>query len=344
MLSQLITAQDRYNHVLIAPLNWGLGHATRMIPLINHCLSVGKTVTLASDGDALELLRREFPDLAYYELPGYDIRYAKNNTSLKIISQAPKIALKVTAECKAMASIVKECKPDLIISDNRLGVRHPDIRSVVVTHQVNLISPISVLNKPALKLNINYLNKFDEVWIMDYPDRRLSGKLSIPDGLDNYKYIGSHSRLNVPSDDSLTAREILVILSGPEPQRTILEEALLDTLSKEDYRYHIIRGTTKPLNPKYQQQESEGHISHLVKTTELNALINTSKLVITRTGYTSVMDLDAIGQLAILIPTPGQSEQVYLGEHLQSHPLFDIVDQAKVQTDILPLITANLLK
>ncbi len=334
MLSQLITARDRYNHILIAPLNWGLGHATRMIPIINHCIRLGKTVTLASDGDALELLRREFPELIYYELPAYDIKYAKHNTSLKIISQAPKIALKVNAESKAIARIVKECQPDLIISDNRLGVRHPDIESVVVTHQVNLISPVTILNKPALKLNITYLNKFDAVWIMDHPDRRLSGKLSIPDGLNNFRYIGSHSRLQLPSPEHTIAREILVILSGPEPQRTILEEALLDTLSKEEYRYHIIRGTTSPLNRKYKQQDSEGHISHLVKTKKLNTLINTSNIVITRTGYTSVMDLDALQKKAILIPTPGQSEQVYLGEHLKSHPLFIVLEQNDIETQL----------
>jgi len=258
MLSQLITGEDNYNHILIAPLNWGLGHATRMIPIISHSLSVGKKVTLASDGDALELLRREFPDLDYYELPAYDIKYAKRNTSLKIISQAPKIALKVNAECNAIAVIVQECNPDLIISDNRLGVRHPDIRSIVVTHQVNLISPVSLLNTPALRLNLNYLNKFDQVWIMDYADRRLSGKLSISDGLNNFKYIGSQSRLQPAPADAKIERDILVILSGPEPQRTILEETLITLLSQVDYRYHIIRGTTKALNANYLALSTEG--------------------------------------------------------------------------------------
>lgn len=338
MISELLSSDNAYHRVLIAPLNWGLGHATRMIPVIRHCIELGKVVAIASDGVAYDLLKQEFPILQSYELPPYDITYSKHSTKLKIMSQAPKIALRANAEYKVTSNIVEDFKPDLIISDNRLGVRHSDVRSIVVTHQVNLISPLQMFNVPARKINIKMLNQFDEVWIMDYEDRRLSGKLSDPKGLDNYQYLGALTRLTRMEEVASDTLDILVILSGPEPQRRILEEKLLDILPELPYRYHVIRGSQSDLSEQYRALHKEGLISDLVVTDALNQLINDAKVVVTRTGYTSVMDLDALQQKAILIPTPGQSEQVYLGEHLRSHPLFEIVEQRNIEQELSGLL------
>ena len=333
MLSDLITSDDGVQRVLVAPLNWGLGHATRMIPLIDHCLSLGKEVAIASDGIALQLLEREYPQLKSYSLPGYNIRYSKQATGTYIMLQSPKIALAARAEYLVTAKIVADFKPDLIVSDNRLGVRHPVTKSVIVTHQVAVITPTRLLTPIARSINRFMLNHFDSVWIMDHPDRRLTGQLSNPEGLKSVESLGVLTRLTRPAAPSDTVRQILVILSGPEPQRTLLEEILLDVLPPLGYTFTLVRGTDTPLSPRSSQM-SNLDLRDLVGTQTLNTLINTSDLVITRTGYTSVMDLDSLDKQAILIPTPGQPEQEYLGKHLSDHPRFTMIDQSAVRKDL----------
>lgn len=334
MLGDLITQNDGVQRVLVAPLNWGLGHATRMIPLIRHCLELGKNVALASDGIALELLRREFPKLESYTLPAYHIKYSKSFTGLKIVLQSPKILRATWAEYKVTAKIVEEYRPDLIVSDNRFGVRHPNVRSVVVTHQVALISPIALLTPIARVMNRCYLNRFDAVWIIDHVDRRLTGDLSNPKGLQNPQSLGVMTRFSPPTQSMVNERQLLVILSGPEPQRTLLEEKLLSVLRQLDYTFLLVRGSTTQLSQKWHEEKREGLILDLVESDLLNQLINTSQLIITRTGYTSVMDLDILEKVSILIPTPGQPEQEYLGRHLRQSPLFTILSQANVMSDL----------
>lgn len=334
MLSTLITANDGYDKVLIAPLNWGLGHATRMIPVIRHCIDLGKSVAIASDGMSLELLKREFPALPFYDLPSYNITYGVSNTRFRLLAQGPKIAISAYKESKVTQTIVADFAPDLIISDNRLGVRHDDVKSIVVTHQVDVISPYKIFDVPTYRFNLSYLNKFDQVWIMDHEDLRLSGQLGSPRGLKDYAFLGALTRLEKPKFPIEIEREILVILSGPEPQRTLLEAILLESLTDLPYGFHLIRGTNQPLDSKYKNLQAQGLISDLVGTSKLNTLLNTSQIVISRTGYTSVIDLDALDKKSILIPTPGQTEQEYLGEHLQSHPLFTIMEQKDVKTEI----------
>lgn len=329
MLDDLITSDDGVQRVLVAPLNWGLGHATRMIPLIRHCMRLGKQVAIASDGVALQLLERELPQLPSYQLPGYQIRYAKQATGAYIMLQSPKIALAARAEYNVTANIVANFKPDLIVSDNRLGVRHPLVRSVIVTHQIAVITPISLLTPIARKINRYLLNQFDSVWVMDHPDRRLTGQLSNPAGIDHVESLGVLTRLTPRHDSLESERDILVILSGPEPQRTLLEEILLDVLSTLGYTFTIVRGTDTRLSSRSSQM-SNLDIRNLVGTKTLNTLINTSQLIITRTGYTSVMDLDSLDKQAILIPTPGQPEQEYLGRHLTDHPRFTIIEQTAI--------------
>lgn len=333
MLSDLITQNDGVQRVLVAPLNWGLGHATRMIPLIRHCLSLGKQVAIASDGIALQLLQREFPQLTTFSLPPYNIKYGKIFTGLKIVLQSPKIALATRLESQATAEIVSQFQPDLIISDNRLGVRHPNIRSVIVTHQIALFSPIRLLTPIVRMMNRRYLNRFDEVWIIDHSDRRLTGELSNPAGLNSHKSLGVLTRFTPPIKLKVD-RQVLVVLSGPEPQRTLLEEKLLTVLTQLDYSFTVVRGSEKPLASHWSQSIDGSLIYNLVESQLLNDLINTSHLVISRTGYTSVMDLDYLQKLAILIPTPGQPEQEYLGRHLSSHPMFTILEQSTLGKDL----------
>ena len=118
--------------ILVAPLNWGLGHAARCIPIINELLKENFKPVLASDGPALELLRREFPELETLELPSYNIKYSKK-LWLGLLLRVPHIIKTIIKEKKFIAGYLKHHQLEGIISDNRFGLRHPSVPSVYIS-------------------------------------------------------------------------------------------------------------------------------------------------------------------------------------------------------------------
>ncbi|MFB9056616.1 glycosyltransferase [Mariniflexile ostreae] len=301
--------------VLVAPLNWGLGHATRCIPIIQALLAHGFEPVLASDGAALTLLQKEFPKLLAIELPSYGIQYAKkaSHFKLKLLKNIPKILKAIRAENKAIKHIVKDHDIIGVISDNRLGVRCKKVPSVYITHQLNVLSGSTTWF--STKLHQNIIKKFDACWVPDVKDEpSLSGKLGhtynfiIPT-----TYIGPLSRFK-PSSSKKT-NPILVLLSGPEPQRTLLETKLFSAFKNYPQQVVFVKGTME----KKQTIETLGNliIYNYMTSVLLEQTINNSALVISRSGYTSIMDLAKLNKKAFFIPTPGQYEQEYLAKRLQ---------------------------
>ncbi|MGB0974958.1 MAG: glycosyltransferase, partial [Flavobacteriaceae bacterium] len=209
-------------NILVAPLNWGLGHATRCIPIIKALIEHDFTPLIASDGEALALLQKEFPNLKSIELPSYNIRYTKHGAFLKwkFILNSPKLLYAVYQERQLIAALIKQHNISGIISDNRFGVRHHSITSVYITHQVNVLSGYSTKLNSWLHQCI--IAKFDECWIPDTPNNSaLSGKLGQPNNKTlNLKHIGILSRFK--KTEAAICYDYLILLSGPEPQRTIL--------------------------------------------------------------------------------------------------------------------------
>jgi len=212
--------------IIVAPLNWGLGHATRCIPVIKALLEQNFTPIIASDGAALQLLRLEFPLIKSYQLPSYGIQYPKNGKSFtsKLLFQLPKIYKAVKEEKKVISKIVEKENIIGIISDNRLGVRSKKVTSVYITHQVKVLSGLTTFFSG--KLHQRIFAKFDYCWIPDYEgEQNLAGKLSHShDNNLNCHYINPISRFRYEKREK--KYDLLVLLSGPEPQRTILEEKL----------------------------------------------------------------------------------------------------------------------
>jgi len=241
--------------ILIAPLNWGLGHATRCIPIINTLIDKGFEPILAGDGNSLELLKKEFPDLKSYLLPAYDIQYTKNGNNLKykLLFDALRIIKIVKKEYQTVHEIIRKENIKGIISDNRFGVRSDQVPSVYITHQVNVLSgTTSFLTS---KYHQYIISKFDECWVPDYAgENNLSGKLShnIISKL-NLKYINPLSRFDdaVSSFEEMTPAkkkyDILVLLSGPEPQRTIFETQLLEQFKRYKGKVLFVKGVISPL-------------------------------------------------------------------------------------------------
>ncbi|PKQ46914.1 glycosyltransferase [Confluentibacter flavum] len=300
--------------ILVAPLNWGLGHATRCIPIINALINFGFEPIIASDGDALALLQKEFPDLFSIELPSYKISYSKKKAyfKLKLLKDTPKILKAIKAEKKATKHIVETHGIVGIISDNRLGVNSKKAPSVIVTHQLNVLSGSSTWLSTLL--HKEFIKHFDACWVPDFEvENNLSGKLVHSNSIEvPITYIGPLSRFL--KKDTKPVNKLLVILSGPEPQRTLLGEKLLSELKNHTEKTVFIKGNIE--NEQSIQVVGNMTLYNFMTTEQLEKTINESELIISRSGYTTIMDLAKLGKKAFFIPTPGQYEQEYLAKRL----------------------------
>ena len=323
--------------LLVAPLDWGLGHATRCIPIIKYLLEKKYEVIIGADGRPLQLLQKEFPSCEFVKISGYNISYPKNGSMvLKMAAQIPKIFSGIKREHDLLKKLIKEKKIDAVISDNRFGLWSKEVPCVFITHQLMIKSPFG--EKFIHQLNKKYISKYNECWVPDIPpptksspkgrglESGLSGDLSHKFPLPkNAKYIGILSRFFTNAQNDKAKRRLLVILSGPEPQRTIFEKKILEQLniplnppSKGELTALIVQGITEK-NERKKISENVSIVSHLT-TEELQKEILSSKIILGRPGYSTVMDLAVMNKKAIFVPTPGQTEQEYLAKYFSDSP------------------------
>lgn len=319
-------------NILVAVLNWGLGHATRCIPIINELERQGANVILASDGDALLLLQQEYPHLKTIELPAYNIHYKGNNMFLNMAPQVPKILKAIRLERKKLDSIIEEHKITTIISDNRYGMCHPAVFSVFLTHQLNIQVPNKWLEAMVAKYNHYFIRKFDQCWVPDHANEpSLAGDLAHGSPLQNIQYLGPLSRMSKLAKTAIK-QEIIAVLSGPEPQRTYLENKIIAQAKVLPYQFLIVGGKPKTMEQKHLAKNVQWQ--SFMDATALQKAIAESHIVLARSGYSTVMDLVAMGcQKVLLIPTPGQSEQEYLARRLAEKGFFLTENQASLNLE-----------
>lgn len=316
--------------VLIVPLDWGLGHATRDIPLIHELLNAGCEIVIAAEGKHAALLSAEFPQLTILPLPGYHIQYSQKGFffGLKIIRQIPKIWRAVNFEQAWLRSTVAELGIHAVISDNRFGLYHRDIPCVFISHQLLIKTPFGGFTERLLqKINYRFIHRYTACWIPDFAgEPNLSGILAHPAQLPEHTtYLGCLSRFEqLPGVEK--KYDLLALISGPEPQRTNLEELILAQLRQmPGIRALIVSG--RP-DQEARREIAPGitQVSHL-GAKALNEAMLAADMVLSRSGYTTLMDLAKLNKKAILIPTPGQSEQEYLGRYLMQKGYFYSVPQ-----------------
>lgn len=274
-------------------------------------------VLFASDGAALLFLQKEFPELESLELPSYNIRYPKRGRFFKwkMISLLPTIYQTMENEKKIIKRLVDEGKIHGIISDGRFGVRHPLVPSVFITHQLNVITGTTTFFSSRMYQKL--LKKFDTCWVpdIDHEISNFSGKLgrlkreSIP-----ISYLGILSRMK--KKELPTTIDILVLLSGPEPQRSMLEEKLMKELVNNTQRILIVQGIVEA-EQKWEKIRNINKVNFM-KSEELEDTLNKSEVVICRSGYSTIMDLAVLEKKVFFIPTPGQYEQEYLAKRMES--------------------------
>ncbi|MBX2962595.1 MAG: hypothetical protein KF687_08785 [Cyclobacteriaceae bacterium] len=298
--------------VLVVPLDWGLGHATRCTPIINALQELNCDVFIAGAGSSLKLLRKAFPELKTFELPPYNPAYPSSGSMmLKLLLQSGKFVRVVRVEHRITEKLVEQYNIDFIISDNRYGCYSLKVPSVFITHQLTLPSAKGWKWLGALANSVakRFVKKFTTCWVPDFPGSVLSGKLSV--GADERThFIGPLSRLNNLGEIEIRYK-LLVLLSGPEPQRSIFETIVMQQLESTDFHTMVVRGVV--------EDKSLNHSDKIVTVnyldgTELSEAIAQSELVLCRSGYSTIMDLARLQKKAIFVPTPGQTEQEYLAE------------------------------
>ena len=341
--------------ILVAPLNWGLGHASRCVPLVRRLLDEGHEVILGGDGESLTLLRAHFPKLRYVYLAPLNLRYSKRRSQVGAMLRAlPKLFWWSVKDYAILKAILREEHIDQVISDNRFGlyinkhsafsIQHSEC--VYITHQLHILLPKGWrwLEPLAARLHARIYTRFNKVWVPDYEDihQSLAGELSHPKSkIKNLKskieYIGPLSRISkeIPSNlNTLNTPkyDVVAVLSGLEPQRTLLEQEIIARYTNPITNHQspitnhpsvlIIQGLMHRPNTRI----TRGNITIVPRMddAELAEVLRNAKHIIARSGYSTIMDLAALGLLAKaeFIPTPGQPEQEYLATWNAQKALF----------------------
>lgn len=320
--------------VLVAALDWGLGHASRCVPIIRQFQNLGYEVILASNGNAKKFFNDYFPELLILDKPAYNIIYPVNQSmTVTIFRQLPSIFKTIINEHLWLKKIIREHNIDEVVSDNCYGLWNKKIHSVFITHQLFVKCPERLkFLEPLIHFMILYfIKKYDECHIPD-----LSGKFNFSGALShqkkipaNTRFIGILSRFS-ENKSQLKAEnyEVTFLLSGPEPQRTFFEKKCLTLLQGQLKKCCIIRGLP---GSKEKMNDSETIVWHNhLSDNELKAVLHYSKKVVCRPGYSTIMDLAELNIKALLVPTPGQTEQEYLALHNKENELFKIIEQDKM--------------
>ncbi len=314
--------------ILLSPLDWGLGHATRCVPIIQQLVKQQNKVFVCVNDTARKIIESECPEVKIIPFEGYHISYSRHPKWMmaNLLYQLPKIAWKAWSEYRQLKQLVRNMKPDIIISDNRLGFRHKEVHSIYITHQLAIKTGNKLLDWMAQRCHYLYINRFQECWVPDYDGpNSLAASLSHPEKLPHVPvhYIGPLSRFQ-PIETEKKYKAVIV-LSGPEPQRTIFENIILSQLHSINEKLVLVRGLPTAVDSI--SVSPDVTVLNYLSSNDLNKHMQESHVVIARSGYSTIMDLVAIEQKAVLIPTPGQTEQEYLANHISTHRLFETITQ-----------------
>lgn len=320
------------NHrILVAPLDWGLGHATRCIPVIYELMAQNVEVWLAGEGPQESLLRKEFPSLPFLSLAGYRVKYGRSAIGLikNLIFQWPTLSRAIRREHSWLEKMMNEHHFDAIISDNRFGLYHRSVPCIFMTHQLSIKSPFGKWTESLLqRYNYRFINHFTACWVPDNEkDNDLAGELSHPKTLPAIpvSYTGFLSRLKKTELPGKKGH-LFISLSGPEPQRSLLEDKLVNQLSHYNGTALMVRGL--PDGSRLIPSTNDIQFYNHLPTDQYEKEMGKAEYVISRSGYSTVMDLAVMGKKSILIATPGQTEQEYLSHYLEERKIALCIDQS----------------
>ncbi len=327
--------------VMVCPLNWGMGHAARCVPVITMLQRYGLIVVVAGGEPVLQYLKGVFgTTVQYYYLPDIQMSYPlRGSFFLKMLWQLPRVFYSVWKEHILVQRLIDTTGARLLVSDNRYGLFSCKTKTIFITHQLFIKAPQGFhwLEPALFRCSQWFIRRFHSCWVPDFYDaENLSGDLSHMRTLPKVRFVGPLSRFYAidvteeqsPLPDGFPEEFVLVILSGPEPQRSMLEKKLLRQFCASENPVVFVRGVAYNMseglfhldalndhsNEKMKPDANAQHIgfNHLPKE-QLAYLIRRCTMVVCRPGYSTIMDLAVFGKKALVIPTPGQTEQEYLG-------------------------------
>lgn len=316
--------------MLVCPLDWGLGHATRSIPVIRALQRHGADVMLASSGPAGKLLQQEFPELFYHELPSYSPHYPNTGSMMvTMFGQLAKFARVARQEHHVVEELVHKHSVEAVISDNRFGCYSSRVKSIFITHQLHVVLPSgwSFLSPIVNYFCHRYIRRYHEVWVPDQPGSGLTEPFT--DLHVKSKFVGWLSRFQ-GGEPVEKKYDVAIVVSGPEPQRAIFVSIVLNQLRKLNLKALVVTG-----EPGNSVRRVEGHVQivgHL-GSSELEEALMASDAVVCRSGYSTIMDLIVLGKKAIFVPTPQQPEQLLLARHLHGKGIAFSVQQEQFVLD-----------
>lgn len=327
MLEQVVS-QIQGERVLVAPLDWGIGHATRCVPIIKCLLNNRRKVFIAGSGVSFSFLKKEFSNaVEYIDFPSLSIRYSASSSQVWAIAKhLPYILYQIIKEHILLKRVIKGYHIQTIISDNRFGLWNSSIMSIYITHQVMVKMPKNFVfaENFIYRLHNFFITHYDSCWIPDFAEENnLSGDLSHKYPLPkNAIFIGWLSRFKLCDFKEKSPYKNLAIVSGPEPQRTILEQELLNKLVSNGEPSLLVQG-----KPDVDVSFDLGcvHVVSHLDTNMLQFLLQTTPMIYCRSGYSTLMDLSVLQRKAVLIPTRGQTEQEYLAEYNKERFLVDVL-------------------
>ncbi len=323
----------RKKRILVVPLNWGLGHATRLIPVIKQLIALEVEVITGGSPQHQQLLKQEITHLETVDFPYLNIHLSGRKTQLfSLAFQLPTFLFQIVREHYALKKLIRSKNIDVVISDNCYGLWNRSVYSVFITHQLQIRLPqgIRFLERSVNRINSYFIHKFNECWVPDWEEEGgFAGELSHTVPFDTrVKYIGILSRFTCMKQYTQSAhikfnKKILFIISGPEKQRTVFENIIREELTHipKKYDYMVIRGL-----PSEKEPDSDQWLSH-AGSGKMHRLMVDADVIVCRAGYSTIMDLLALGKTAILIPTPGQTEQEYLAGYLATKGYFHTYQQ-----------------
>lgn len=313
--------------------SWGLGHATRSLPVLRRLLSENNNLTVISNGRSLEVLKKELGEQAtYVDIPDYPMLLSENTRQFLAKSMVywPVFIKRIEDGLAQLQKILDKKHYDCIISDARYDMYSKKIPSFFISHQMRIMNPLQIkmFEHAMERFNMFFFKRYRGVMVPDYKENSLSGDLS-----HNLKRIDEDAIHYVGVLSDFTRRpmkkdiDFLISISGPEPQRSILEEKLAS--QTEELKGNVVMTLGKA--EKYSITKKKHLTTYSFVTKELREeLLNKSKLVVSRSGYSTLMDVAVVGTKALFIPTPGQIEQEYLSRYHNNLGTFHSVTQDTV--------------
>lgn len=286
-----------------------------------------------------DYINKTFKGIETIHLNGYEVTYSKKGRGfmINLLRQVPRLLKTIRYENEWLKKTVKEKKIDAVISDNRYGLYHPALPCVMMTHQVLAKTNMGAFTDKLLsKIHYKHIRKYNQCWVIDVAGKpNLSGSLAHPKQMpDNAQFIGLLSQIADDDLSDISEEHLLILLSGPEPQRSILSDMLWTQISSLNQKVVFVEGS----NNIPERTDIPAHISYHKQITKetLLPLLKAASMVICRSGYSTLMDLAALDKKAVLIPTPGQTEQEYLGKYLHQEGVFFCMNQSKFQLQNTP--------